>query len=297
MNRAVEAGYQPGSTVKPLIILAGLSEKDRRTGLPLITERTIFHCPSSEFSRPSCVYSHGSVGPFDAVKHSCNVYSATVAQKLGSSLLVWFNDFGLTHRASLSLPREYNSALSGLVSDRFGVLPSLQAWEARQFAIGQGRLTVTPLQVANMMATLARRGVYIPPSLNIKRNQIDEPTHLDFDPRAMDLVLRALEAVVNESGGTAYGVSELRSLGIRVAGKTGTAEYKPDLNDWRCWFSGFAPADNLQIAFSVVIEHGSFGAQAAAPVAADLLRECIKHGYIKSSSSAGMSLPSVSPPG
>jgi len=143
-----------------------------------------------------------------------------------------------------------------------------------------------------MMATFARRGVYIPPSLNIKQNQSDKPTHLNFDPRAMDLVLRAMDAVVNESGGTAHGVSGLHSLGFRVAGKTGTAEYQPGLNDWRCWFSGFAPADNPQIAFAVVIEHGGTGATVAGPVAADLLRECIKHGYIKTSSPTDLSVQS-----
>jgi cell division protein FtsI/penicillin-binding protein 2 len=111
------------------------------------------------------------------------------------------------------------------------------------------------------------------------------------------LVLEAMQAVVHEIGGTAHSISELRDLGSSVAGKTGTAQYGlPDLEDYRCWFSGFAPANDPQIAFAVVIEHGQTGGKVAGPVAAKLLELCAQHGYIKTASSADLSLQSISGP-
>ena len=289
MNRAVEAGYQPGSTVKPVVILAGLSENDPDTGLRVISPQTIFHCPTNKFLIPKCHSYHGSVDPYDAIRRSCNVYCANVAVDLGASLPIWYSNFGLVRWTPLSLPRENPGVLPGFLSNRPGVLPRLLADLARQLGIGQGTLAVSPLQVANMMATFARRGFYVPPTLNLAQDRSNQAVQLDFDPRAMDLVLRAMRAVVHE-GGTAGGVSGLRSLGFRIAAKTGTAEYQPDLEDYRCWFSGFAPADDPQLAFSVVIEHGKTGADAAGPVAAELLRLCAEHGYIKTASSADLSL-------
>ncbi|NIA07087.1 MAG: hypothetical protein GWP14_05550 [Actinobacteria bacterium] len=297
LNRAVEARYPPGSTVKPVVILAGLSERHHRTGLPIITPETIFHCPTNEFIKPKCFYPHGSVNPFDAIKRSCNIYCSKVAERIRSVLPIWFSDFGLARRTPLFLPRENAGTMPGLVSQESIVMPRLEAWQARQLAIGQGSLTVTPLQVANMMATLARRGVYLPPSLDLAQEQLREPVSPAIDPAAMDLILEAMQAVVNEPGGTAHGVSQLHRLDFRVAGKTGTAQYgSKDLEDWRCWFSGFAPADNPQIAFAVVIEHGRTGGSVAGPVAAELLRLCAQHGYIKTVSSGELSLQSSSGP-
>ena len=293
MNRTVEARYPPGSTVKPVVILAGLSERNPATNLPLITRHTTFNCPTDEFVVPKCYSSgHGSVMPFDAIKRSCNIFCAKVAalDRLRMLLPVWFYEFGLARPTPLSLPRENFGTLPGLISSNSVVLSKLEASQARQLAIGQGSLTVTPLQVANMMATLARRGLHIAPSLNLAQENISEPLSVPVDPDSVTLVLGAMKAVVHEPGGTAHGVSALQRLDFTVAGKTGTAQYAPpDLDDYRCWFSGFAPADNPQISFSVVIEHGKTGGGAAAPVAAKLLELCRQHGYIRTASSVDLS--------
>ena len=283
MNRAVEARYPPGSTVKPVVILAGLSERNSDTKLPLITKQTFFQCPTNEFEIPKC-YHHGSVNARDAIRRSCNIYCAKVAatEKLRLFLPIWFSNFGLARRTPLSLPRENAGTMPGLASENAMVLSRLDVVRARGLAIGQDKLTVTPLHVANMMATLARRGVYLSPSLNLAQEHLREPVSVGLNPDAIDLVLDAMQAVVHEPGGTAHEVPQLRRLGFRVAGKTGTAQYGPtDLQDWRCWFSGFAPADDPQIAFAVVIEHGKTGGSVAGPVAAELLRLCVEHGYIQ----------------
>ena len=293
MNRAVEARYHPGSTVKPAVILTGLSESSATTGLPLITRHTFYHCSTDDFVTPSCRWhSHGSVKPFEAIKESCNVYCAFVAKRLNWLLPIWFENIGLTRLTSLHLPREDLATLDDTVTPSSGALRRLPDDEVRQLAIGQGKIAVSPLHVANMMATLARRGVHVSPTLDLNNNHSDKLLRLQFSPQDMDLVIRAMEAVVHESGGTAHGVPELRNLGIRIAGKTGTAQYEEDPKDWHCWFSGFAPADDPQVAFSVVIEHGETGAKTAGPVAAELLRLCVEHGHIKTASSADLSLQS-----
>ena len=285
MNRAVEAGYPPGSTVKPVVVLAALSERNYKTNLPIVTPDTTFHCPTDQFSIPGC-YNHGWVDAHDAIRRSCNIYCAIAAERVRLVLPIWFNDFGLARPTTLYLPRESAGTLPGLLSQKSMVLPNIEAWQARQLAIGQGSLTVTPLQVANMMATLARRGVYLPPTLDLSQDRLTEPLSVPIDPASLSLILDAMQDVVH-GGGTARSVPGLQSLGFRVAGKTGSAQY--DLSnpeDCRCWFSGFAPADNPRIAFSVVIEHGDTGGKAAGPIAVKLLESCRDRGYIKGDSSA-----------
>ena len=305
MNRCVEAIYPPGSSVKPAVILAGLSlpVRDRRTGTlepPPITSQTTHSCPTvgqSRFIKPSCKnHPHGSVDPRDAIKRSCNVYCATVAELLSWDLVVWFTNMGLARPTNLLLPRENPGTIPGGFQSTGGPLGKLPAFEARQIAIGQGKLAVTPLQVANMMATIARRGVYFPPRI-ADQQPTATPIDLDCDPANIDLVIEAMEAVVHESGGTAYRIRELRDTGLRIAAKTGTAQYSIAVdNDWRCWFAGFAPADNPQIAFAVLVENGKSGAAVAGPRAAELLQLCIDRGYIKTSSTDQLSLQSSSTP-
>ncbi len=307
MNRCVEAIYPPGSIVKPAVILAGLSPRlrsaDTEPEPPVITPRTVYHCPTDQdgFAQPSCGnHPHGSVDPYDAIKRSCNVCCATVAELLSWDLVAWFVNIGLTRPTNLHLPREHPGMIPGGIQSHGGPLRRLLAAELRQMAIGQGKIAVTPLQVANMMATIARRGVYVPPSLTVDQAQDAGSIDLEVNPEHIKLVIDAMEAVVHESGGTAYRISELHDTdlgGLRIAGKTGTAEYNRNItDDWRCWFAGFAPVDKPQIAFAVVIEHGDSGAKVAGPRAAELLQLCIDHGYIKTVSSADLSLRSASPP-
>ena len=172
----------------------------------------------------------------------------------------------------------------------------MAADQARLMAIGQGKLAVTPLQVANMMATLARRGKFLPVSIDLEEARNEEArkkraVDLQLDRQNIELVVRAMEAVVHEPEGTAYRISELHETGLRIAGKTGTAEYGQQ-DDWHCWFAGFAPADQPRVAFAVIIEHGDSGARVAGPVAARLLELCIKHGYIKTTYPTDLALQS-----
>jgi penicillin-binding protein 2 len=190
-------------------------------------------------------------------------------------------------------PRELRQA-QGQISNlspktmiqQFEQIPPLEEGERRWFGIGQGNLRVTPLQVANAMAAIARNGVYKPPRLffapestSNERRATSDDIDLVISPQTLATVCDGMYAVVNEPGGTAYkelAHSGLTQQGIKVYGKTGSTE-KPD----NAWFAGFA-ADGAghKIAIAILVEGGQHGSSDAAPLARDIIQFCIDAGYI-----------------
>jgi penicillin-binding protein 2 len=177
---------------------------------------------------------------------------------------------------------------------QFEQVPPLDEGERRWFGIGQGNLRVTPLQVANAMAAIARGGVFKQPRLfpddpnnskseirNLSDDSQDPKSEIDLgiSPQTLSVVYDGMSAVVNEPGGTAY--KEFANSGftqqdVKVYGKTGSTE-KPD----NAWFAGFA-ADSAgrKIAIAVIVEGGQHGSSDAAPLARDIIQFCIEAGYI-----------------
>jgi cell division protein FtsI/penicillin-binding protein 2 len=169
--------------------------------------------------------------------------------------------------------------------DKFPIAPS----ERRFFGIGQGNLRVTPLQVANAMAAIARRGVFRLPRLFIEDPNDSETSGLadtvaaevplGISPATLDTIYEGMSAVVNEQGGTAataFTPGGLAEKGVKVYGKTGSTE-KPD----HAWFAGFATdANGRSIAVAVVVEGGQHGSSDAAPIARDIFHFCIEEGYL-----------------
>ena len=168
------------------------------------------------------------------------------------------------------------------------------------FGIGQGNLRVTPLQVANAMAALARGGLYQPPQLFKDgtredgreipafagtglplRKQGDEGRDLGVRLETLAVVYDGMSDVVNETSGTAYTQFEpfLRTLAdedVKVYGKTGSTE-RPE----HAWFAGFAQDSTARkIAIAVVVEGGQHGSSDAAPLARDIIQFCIEAGYL-----------------
>ena len=305
INRAIYKQYPPGSSVKPLILIAGLEAGK-------ITLDEIIHCPAQKAPKgwPSCwLYNkypwrcHDDEGPNNArnaIKGSCNIYFSRLADRIEPQLLQqWLFKFGYGQKSSLvtgdsSLvgaghgARDLRQA-QGQIStippkseiSSFEQLPALEHRERRLFGIGQANLRATPLQAANAMATIARSGIYKPPRLFT-----DEPNdfksdsiNLNISPQTLELIYDGMSAVVNEPGGTAYkefAYSGLAEQGINVYGKTGSTE-KPD----NAWFAGFAKdSAGRGIAIAVVIEGGQHGSSDAAPLARDIIQFCIEAEYI-----------------
>lgn len=162
--------------------------------------------------------------------------------------------------------------------------PPLRPSEKRMFGIGQGSLRVTPLQVANAMAALARGGVYIPPRIFDLQLAIgNQQSAIDLGVRleTLAVVYDGMSDVVNEASGTAYTqfepfLSTLAAEDVKVYGKTGSTE-RPE----HAWFAGFAQDSAARkIAIAVIVEGGQHGSSDAAPLARDIIQFCIEAGYL-----------------
>jgi penicillin-binding protein 2 len=316
INRAINQRYPPGSVVKPLILIAGL-ESGRIT-----PERTI-SCPAEKAppNWPNCLlfrkYGVGHDGRWpnnarNAIRGSCNIYFSRLAHMIDPLILQrWLFKFGYGRQilfppASViqnENPRNFRQ-LSGIISNvipkkaikDFDQLPPLSDRERRWFGIGQGALRATPLQVANSMATVARRGVFKLPKLfkssvsaaaqntAYDSSAVGQGTDLEISSRTLDVIYDGMSAVVNEISGTAHSTFEgvidsLNASGIKVYGKTGSTQL-PE----HAWFGGFVvDSKDRRIAIAVVVEGGQSGSQDAAPLARDIILLCIEHGYIKQS--------------
>ena len=291
-NRFLAGGYEPGSTVKPFLSLAGL-ETGAITPHSRVFSNGEFRLPGhSRRYRDWRRGGHGWVDLELALAESVNAYYYQLAVELGIDRMAReLALFGFGRATGLDLPGE-----SG------GVLPT-RSWKRATFGepwfpgetvitgIGQGFTVVTPLQLAHATAALAGRGRTAAPGLVASREPIQMVAHADAH---WDAVFDGLAAVVHGSSGTARSIA--RVLSVEVAGKTGTAQVfaRPDDDEERArlatrelpWhlrnhalFIGFAPLDDPRIALSVVVEHGGGGASVAAPVAAAVVDRAVTLGY------------------
>ena len=308
INRAINEQYPPGSVVKPLILVAGLE-----TGQT--TPEEIISCPSHPPLRdwPSCLAqtrfhrmghdwrweAEGGNIARNAIRGSCNIYFSHLADRIEPlALQQWLFKFGygrevlslsayVTEAAQIELSRNFDQ-LSGVISSgfvrgkilSFEDVPPLRNRERRYFGIGQGDLRVTPLQVANAMAALARGGIYKRPRL-LQEPGNSEGTDLGVSLETLAVIYDGMNAVVNETGGTAHTQFEpflatLAAEDVTAYGKTGSTE-RPE----HAWFGGFAQDSAARkIAIAIVVEGGQHGSSDAAPLARDIIQLCIEAGYI-----------------
>ncbi len=289
-NRAISGQYPPGSTYKAFVAAAGLED-----GL-IDPNRRIF-CPG-HFRFGNRTYrcwkheGHGSVDLHRALVESCDVYFYTIGRDLGVDRLAYFaRGFNLGATTGITLPQEK----SGLVpTASWKERRFKQAWMAGEtisVSIGQGFNLVTPIQLAVAYGAIANGGTVVKPRLVLRVSDTDgrlvdgpEPEVTGRVPvkrEYLDLVRAALEGVVEGQGGTG---ARARVPGVRVAGKTGTAqvvglkhtehidekELAFELRD-HAWFVGFAPAEAPEIVVAAVSEHGGHGGSAAGPIVQKVL--------------------------
>ena len=289
-NRASQGQYPPGSTFKVLMAAAALESNT------MTPSSTVFCSGGYQFGRR--VYhdwkasGHGSVDLRKALIHSCDVYFYTVGQRMGiDTMASYAHQFGLGEETGVELP-----------SERIGIIPST-AWKQKakhepwlpgetiSAAIGQGYVTVTPLQMASMIGTVANDGVTYRPRLvqaimdraTGQRQELPAvpKAKLDVKPNTLKLIREALAGVVTE--GTA---TRAKSSIVSIAGKTGTAQTTalrtgpekdiPKKFRDHAWFIAFAPVENPKIAVAVLAEHMGHGGSAAAPLAKEVIESYIK---------------------
>jgi peptidoglycan glycosyltransferase len=264
-NRATQAGYPPGSTMKVVTATAAL-DSGEFTPDSVLSGRSPQEIDGVPLSN-SGGEQFGDIDMTTALTNSVNTWWAQAGEKLGKDTMFQYMDrFGFDAKPRLDYP-SFQLAASG-VYDGNKLLGPSDPIDIGRVAIGQERLRVTPLQMAEVAATVANNGELMEPRL---WSRVIDPDGREtkLDPARQSRVMSEdtaselntmMQSVVQEGTGTAGAVS-----GIDVAGKTGTAEISTGVND--AWFIGFAPASDPQIAISCIVEHTSgFGGPTCGPI-------------------------------
>ena len=293
-NRALQAQYPPGSTIKPMVALAGLEFGLRRPG-------EVTWCPGwfsldgdDHKYRDWLKRGHGHVDLSRSIAESCDVYYYSLARDLGIARIHQkLSEFGLGHASGIDLPGETSGLLpSGPWKRRARNLPWYPG-ETLITGIGQGFMLTSPLQLAHATATIANRGRRFVPHVV---GQIEDPMALvaseigihEREPidvsntshwqNVIDGMLEAVHGLRGTARGSSIGAS------YRYAGKTGTAqlfgiaqdeiadneETPKHLRD-HSLFIAFGPQENPQIALAIIVENGGSGSDAAATIARKIL--------------------------
>ena len=294
INKCTNGLYAPGSTFKMVVGLAALEAKS-------VTPTERIFCPGYYDlgdSRFHCWRKggHGNLDMRNALKHSCDVYFYEAAKRTGiDRIAAMAKRFGLGVDLDIELP----GTKAGFVPTREWRVRQGKPWNLGDtvvHGIGQGFYQLTPLSLATMVARLAT-GRAVQPHLThaldgkaARGVKAEDWPSLGIPERDLKLVREGMWAVVNEENGTARVARLPGNLGV-LAGKTGTTQVRRVSREqrergfrvenmpreWRphALFVAFAPFDNPQYAVSVVVEHGTSGAGAAAPLARDIMTDVL----------------------
>lgn len=284
INKVTQSLYPPGSIFKLVVIFAALEEghnPDEKifcSGGPALGGNS-FRCAKRS--------GHGSINLSDAIKGSCNTYIYALAKKIGPDPIIRMaRMMGFGQITEIDIPGEK----AGFVPDRDWKLKQLKdKWrlgDTFNLSIGQGFMLSTPLQLVRMMAAIASNGKLFTPNIAGRNPQY---INLNIKPENFDFVKSALYRVMNEPGGTGYR-SRINIDGVRMAGKTGTAQVQAKKNAFDnlnrtdiAWhrrnhaiFSGYAPFINPKYAINVYYDHGGGGGSSAAPIAKQIMEMILK---------------------
>ena len=280
VNRATQFGYAPGSTFKVVTATAAI---DSRAFTPQSTVSGKDNVPISGVPlQNDDNESFGHITLTEGLVKSVNTVWAQVAERLGKRTMArYMTRFGFDHKPRLDYPREEMST-SGEYRGAHLVHPTSSLVDVGRMGIGQDKLEVTPLQMAQVAAAVANHGRLMTPHLTARIVDTDGRTVQTIKPHLQSVVMKPstaaaltsmMEAVVNEGTGTAAQIP-----GVRVAGKTGTAETQIGAAINNVWFIAFAPADKPRAAVAVTLRGvPGQGAAFAAPVARRVM-EGLLHG-------------------
>ncbi|PKN25886.1 MAG: penicillin-binding protein 2, partial [Deltaproteobacteria bacterium HGW-Deltaproteobacteria-22] len=294
LDKVIQGTYFPGSTYKVVSVIAAIEEN--------LVEFEEYHLCKGwyEYGRSSsfrCTHAHGLMNLESAVVSSCNVYFYMLSERVGMDRMARYARLlGFGTPPGLDLNHE-----------KSGFIPTKQ-WYAQKYqegfrightlnsGIGQGDVKASILQVAQAYGAIANRGSVMEPQLVERITDYRGATvqefmpvvkrRLEFKPETWDLLIRALDGVVNSPEGTAY---KARLSHLRVAGKTGTSQVRamrrepgqdPEESRWRnqdhAWFVGFSPVEKPQVVVVVLVEHGGFASKMSVAPAMAILDEYYK---------------------
>jgi len=286
LNRALAGQYPPGSTIKPMIAAAALEEEivkpeqqiNCQGGLSIVHQyesQIIYHYPDWK--------AHGLTDIIKAIAQSCNVFFYTVGggydqiNGLGvEGIKKYLQYFGLGQASQIDLPHEE----IGLIPDREWKKEAKpnEDWylgDTYHLAIGQGDILVTPLQLTSAIASLVNGNILYQPQLVDKIIDSNKKIVEDIPAKVIRQEFIKSENIKTVQEGMRQAVltgsaRALANLAIKVAGKTGTAQFGT-IGEAHAWFVGYAPYEEPQIVLTILIEGGGSGDQAAVPVAKEVL--------------------------
>ncbi|MCC7232419.1 MAG: penicillin-binding protein 2 [Bacteroidia bacterium] len=305
-NRSLMAYYPPGSTFKLINDLIGEQEG-------VLFPNTTYYCDGGYHMGSitvKCDAVHGSLNLKSAIEHSCNTYHCYVFRSIVDQKKFrsteegyqnWRNHvltFGIGKRLYSDLPHELKGNVPTVAYyDKYFGKGRWKSSTVVSLSIGQGELGITPLQMANTMCIIANKGYFYVPHIVRKIGDRVNPeprftkkNYTDVDSSYYNIVIDGMESVVET--GTAAGS---RIAGIRVCGKTGTAQ-NPHGKD-HSLFVGFAPRENPKIAIGIMVENGGWGASWAAPIASLMiekyLNDTIKRPELEKRMLEGVVIPKI----
>jgi peptidoglycan glycosyltransferase len=279
-NRATQGLYPPGSTFKTVTAAAALDSG-------VYTPDSKFYDPGycteygqrvSNAGNPEAPEQFGHVNFVQAYQHSINAVFCQIGMKLGAQRIVdKAKEFGLYSRPPIELPSNSVSESGEFDQAKQTFFADAGRMDPGRLAFGQDKLLVTPLQMALVAAGVANNGTIMEPHLVWKVTSPGGGTVVKVNPHVWKHAMKPstaaalnamMQAVVTGGTGTSAQIP-----GIKVAGKTGTAETGAS-HVYDAWFIFFAPADNPQVAGAVVVEHSvnGFGGAVAAPIAKQLMQ-------------------------
>lgn len=301
-NKVIQDHNAPGSTFKPLIALAALSEN-------VITRWTYIYCPGAfRFGNRSYHDTnrggHGNLNVLEAIEKSANVFFYKMGISLGiDKMFKYCHALGIGQATGIDLNNEVAGLMPNESWKRETIGEEWQPGENLSNAIGQGFVLTTPLQMAVAYNAIGNYGKIVKPFVvrsifdnktqawretkpEVLRELNDKAGSPYIKKEAFDTVKEGLRLVVNGERGTARAS---RLPFVEIAGKTGTSqvmgfsadniyftcEKRPRNQRHHGWFIGYAPADKPEIAVAVLSEHSCHGASGAAPVAKEIIRSYV----------------------
>jgi peptidoglycan glycosyltransferase len=280
VNRATQFGYAPGSTFKVVTATAAI-DSGAFTPLSTVSGRdnvVISGVPLKNDNNENL----GEISLTEGLAKSVNTVYAQVAERLGKATMArYMARFGFDRKPRLDYPSTQMSSSGEYLGGRL-LSPTSSRVDVGRMGIGQDKLAVTPLQMAEVAAAVANGGILMAPHLTSEVVDPDGRVLQRIGPKVQSVVMKPstaaavttmMEAVVNEGTGTSAQIP-----GVQVAGKTGTAETQLGQTINNVWFIAFAPARDPTVAVAVTLRGvPGFGAAFAAPVAKQVI-EALLHG-------------------
>lgn len=270
LNRAISGRYHPGSVFKPVLATAGLesgvinnSTTYEDTGVIKIGEYSYNNWYWTRYGK-----TEGAVDIVKALQRSNDIFFYKLGENLGvDKIKLWAEKFGYGNKTGVELMSE----VAGIVpNDAWKREVKGERWflgDTYHLAIGQGYLSVTPLQVNQMTNVIANDGKKC--KMSILKDSKVECSDLKINKNTINTIKEGMKRAC-KTGGTAYPLFNMKT---EIACKTGTAEVGDGSDDTHAWLTAFAPAGDPEISITVMVERGGEGSDVAAPIVRDILKE------------------------